>query len=104
MWIVNNIKIEIYNLKGDFESNRARKRDNYGSSPCASFSSANDEETVLELILDFPCLCVLTQKRLVKEERLDHSTYECDHGKSSMNNFLFLAPQLIFGRQIGQDI
>jgi len=43
------------------------------------------------------------QKRFLEDESLNESTNESDHSETSVNDFLFLAPQLIFGRQLGQN-
>lgn len=34
---------------------------------------------------------------------MDHGTNEGDHSKSAVDNFLFLAPCLVLGGQVGQD-
>jgi len=47
--------------------------------------------------------CLKGQKRLVEKKSLDNGTNKGDHSKSSVNDFLFLAPRLVFGGHVGQD-
>ena len=53
---------------------------------------------------DFVPCYLKGQKGLVEDKSLDKGSDECDHSKSSVNDFLFLTPQLILGRQVGQDV
>lgn len=75
------------------------------SLPTVSFSHwVTIEKRVLDCVRDFVQCNLQCQKGLIEDKSLDERTDECDHGKSSMNDFLFLTPQLILGRHISQDI